>query len=102
MGPAFVCDLVGLLTALLGNHAGEAQGLEHGQRGVHRAWARGIRPTEPALELLDDLVPVPGFLLQQAQNHVFEVALLEHPAGPAAPMAAPWRPATPVPKRVPA
>jgi hypothetical protein len=89
--PSGVGDRVDLLAAFLDRGAREAHVLEHRERRVDRARARRVAAARALLQLLDDLVTVPRFLVEHAKDHELQAALLEHAtAAPrtAAPVAA--------------
>src|SRR5947208_13946 len=99
MLPAFLGDLVDLLAAFFGNSASEPHVFEHGQCRIHRPWAGGVRASEPALQLLDDVVAMAGLLIEKPEDDVLEIALLEQASGSAAPVGASARRTTaPVPE----
>src|ERR1035437_964826 len=89
--PSGVGDRVDLLAAFLDRGAREAHVLEHRERRVDRTRARRVATAGALLQLLDDLVPVPRFLVEHAKDHELQATLLEHAtAAPrtAAPVAA--------------
>src|SRR5687768_17561744 len=96
MRPAGVGDLIDLLPAFLLARDRESEVDEHRERRIDGARARGVGPREAVFELLDDLVAVTRLLFQQLQNHVLEIALLEHAAtaSTARPVGAMVRPRT--------
>src|SRR5215210_8917403 len=78
-----VGDGVDFLAVPLGG-AHVAHIFEQLQRGVDGAWTRGVEPAGPLLQLPYDLVTVGGLVLEQVEDHVFEIPLLEHPPPPRA------------------
>src|SRR5207302_64790 len=79
--PALVGDRVHL-TALVLGHGHAAHVLEHLERGVEHARAGRVATAEALLDATDELVAVAGLLLKEVQDHVLEVALLEHALAP--------------------
>ena len=76
-GTAGVGDAVDLAPVLL-DGGDVTHVLEHLQRRVDGAGARGIEAAEALLERLDQLVAVGGLVLELVENDVLEVAALEH------------------------
>jgi hypothetical protein len=70
-------DLIDLLAAGI-HRADVALVLQKLKRGVHGAGGRGVAAGHLLLQRLDDLVPVAGLLLQQAEDHELDLARLEH------------------------
>jgi len=67
--PAFLGDLVDLLSVLFRHRARVAQILEHRQSRINGSRARRVHPAKPLLDLLDDLVTVSRLLVEKTQNH---------------------------------
>src|SRR5947207_803617 len=80
MCTTFIGDLIDLLAAFLGPCSRVAEVFEHCERRVDRSRARRVHAAEALLDFLDDLVTVPRLLVEQAQNHKLQMALVEHSA----------------------
>src|ERR1700694_674633 len=78
MGAPLVRDLVNLLAAFLRPRSRVAQILEHRERRINGPGTRRIHSAEALLDFLDDLVAVARLLIEQAEDHELQVALVEH------------------------
>src|SRR5262245_14174853 len=76
-------DLEQALGALGGRGFHVAQFFEQRERGIHGAGAGRIAAAELLLQLLDELVAVTRFLVDEAEQHQAQIAGAEHPAATA-------------------